>query len=278
MTTEYSELCFMQIRATRFPAGCEIKWEYIDDGEIHVTEGDDEIQQEDMPVPDSIIESETDTAVVLREPLYTLSIDGLFGESIDLSHPCVAAWDYAAIGNDMLIGWGVYLRDLAKQKFAEQSDVCHFVVLCRWSSITVGGYEYEEYESEFEPLGRVDLGSRLLERCVHPDEPASMPAGVKQYRKRPIGVDAIQYTGENGPEISEWINKTSSLGCSLMLSVRDQLMTLSLGTMEGTVGVRPGDYIIRGVAGEFYPCRPEVFRASYEEVKDVPVQPQGIEM
>ena len=42
---------------------------------------------------------------------------------------------------------------------------------------------------------------------------------------------------------------------------------LMIGTIEGQMFVSPGDYVIRGVAGEFYPCKPDIFDATYEPVK-----------
>jgi len=46
--------------------------------------------------------------------------------------------------------------------------------------------------------------------------------------------------------------------------------TWSIPTLEGTMTANPGDYIIKGLQGEFYPCKPDIFEASYTEVKENP--------
>lgn len=79
-----------------------------------------------------------------------------------------------------------------------------------------------------------------------------------KYRKKPVEVEAIQYTGENLPEIINFV------GCSLR--VGGNLVVIF--TLEGEMIVSELDYVIKGVNGEFYPCKPDIFEKTYERVID----------
>ena len=80
---------------------------------------------------------------------------------------------------------------------------------------------------------------------------------IKTYIKRPVAVQAVQWTGENLLEIC---NFTGRCGGELMKDGE-----LYIETLEGTHHASVGDYIIRGVKGEFYPCKPDVFELTYQE-------------
>lgn len=73
---------------------------------------------------------------------------------------------------------------------------------------------------------------------------------MKQFRKKPIVVSAYRYQG------------------ALDEGLTTQDGRVGVETLEGFMEASLGDYIIRGVKGEFYPCKPDVFEASYEEVTD----------
>jgi len=78
-----------------------------------------------------------------------------------------------------------------------------------------------------------------------------------KYRKKPICVEAIEWTGANVDELDQFMgNKSYSLTDG----------QLYIETMEGTLRVGKGDYIIRGIKGEYYPCKPDVFLETYEPV------------
>lgn len=85
---------------------------------------------------------------------------------------------------------------------------------------------------------------------------------VSRFRKRPVEVEAIQYDGTNAPAIREWggdarIREISEMHAPLALAVY---------TLEGVVKASIGDWIIRGVADELYPCKPDIFERTYETV------------
>jgi len=84
--------------------------------------------------------------------------------------------------------------------------------------------------------------------------------GVKKYRKKPVIVEAIQFTGDNGKEIQDWVN--NEVWLSSIVSPFLSILTLE-GEMKGTVG----DYIIKGAQGEFYPCKPDIFEQTYEVIQ-----------
>ena len=80
----------------------------------------------------------------------------------------------------------------------------------------------------------------------------------KKYRKKPVVIEAIQWAGNNLSEIDNFIGRT----------VDNKETTLVIHTLEGDMEASIGDYIIKGVNGEFYPCKPDIFDKTYEEVTE----------
>ena len=83
---------------------------------------------------------------------------------------------------------------------------------------------------------------------------------IKRYRKKPVVVEAIQWTGDNKVEIQQFMN--------CYLDENTILRHLTIPTLEGKHIASEGDYIIKGVNGEFYPCKPDIFKLTYEEVRE----------
>lgn len=86
------------------------------------------------------------------------------------------------------------------------------------------------------------------------------------YRKKPVVIEAKQWNGENADEIQTFLfdgNQHAAHGW-----VKGQYV--EIGTLEGLMVASIGDWIIKGVAGEFYPCKPEIFAATYDEVPQAP--------
>jgi len=82
---------------------------------------------------------------------------------------------------------------------------------------------------------------------------------VKKYRKKPVIIEAIQFDGTaDGLEIVENFIGT-------LFGKVESTSKLQIATPEGLMTASPGDYIIKGIKGEFYPCKPDIFEASYEE-------------
>lgn len=80
---------------------------------------------------------------------------------------------------------------------------------------------------------------------------------IKKYIKNPIPIEAIQWDGNNVEEVVNFIGKDSA-------EVRGG--SLYINTLEGDMLATIGSYIIKGVNGEFYPCREDIFKKTYEEV------------
>lgn len=86
-----------------------------------------------------------------------------------------------------------------------------------------------------------------------------------KYRKRPIVVEAFQWDAK-GDTWPEWLAAAGRKRPSTVGSFNCMNGTATIHTLEGQMDVAPGDYIIQGVQGELYPCKPDVFEATYEVV------------
>ncbi len=83
---------------------------------------------------------------------------------------------------------------------------------------------------------------------------------VKKFVKRPVVIEAIQWTGKNIEEIWEWAGTDVVYGPTELHPQKLKVMT-----SEGDIFASTDDWIIKGVAGEFYPCKPEIFEATTED-------------
>ncbi|MCR4297532.1 MAG: hypothetical protein NUV75_02080 [Gallionella sp.] len=80
-----------------------------------------------------------------------------------------------------------------------------------------------------------------------------------QYRKKPVVIEARVVTRRGAEHTAKWCNGlVSSLG------------GIDIETLEGIMHAAIGDFVIRGVKGEFYPCKPDIFAATYEPVATDP--------
>ena len=93
---------------------------------------------------------------------------------------------------------------------------------------------------------------------------------IKIYRKKPITVEAVQFDGSTTMKYAceAWIAGKSDAPKSDDIQTLDCSKTVVIQTLEGDMQASPGDYIIKGVCGEFYPCKPDIFKKTYEEVSD----------
>jgi hypothetical protein len=89
------------------------------------------------------------------------------------------------------------------------------------------------------------------------------------YRKVPVEIQAVHYDGTNRDEVAEF------MGGAQRARVEDKKLPgpgrgmhdgIKIQTLEGTMTASVGDWIIKGVKGEFYPCKPDIFEATYEAV------------
>lgn len=96
---------------------------------------------------------------------------------------------------------------------------------------------------------------------------------MPKFRKVPVVVEAIQWTGTNLKEVLDFTGKHHKfdLWFSSFEHYKEQVekdgLKFKIFTLEGTMTADVGDYIIRGVQGEHYPCKPAIFNATYELVE-----------
>ena len=83
-----------------------------------------------------------------------------------------------------------------------------------------------------------------------------------KYRKKPVVIEAIEWNGNMG-EIKKFMNYTDEA-----YTKTDGNRSLFIKTLEGDHEAKIGDMIIKGVQGEFYPCKPDIFKKTYELVEE----------
>jgi|TARA_R110000851_G_scaffold298994_6_gene454806 hypothetical protein len=79
---------------------------------------------------------------------------------------------------------------------------------------------------------------------------------IKKFRKKPVVIEALYFDGNNYEECEKFIGKDN---------YDNTLSYPNIKTLEGVMEVSEKDYIIKGVKGEFYPCKPDIFKMTYEE-------------
>lgn len=86
-----------------------------------------------------------------------------------------------------------------------------------------------------------------------------------KYKKKPVVVEALKLNHKNLDKIWNWMGDSyvSHGECG-----DDVFLWLEIKTLEGTMTAKQGDWIIKGIKGEFYPCKPDIFQATYEKVEE----------
>jgi hypothetical protein len=84
-----------------------------------------------------------------------------------------------------------------------------------------------------------------------------------KYRKKPVVIEAVQWNGLNDNEIRAF----ASDGTRPVKRIEGRLR---IQTLEGAMFADPEDWIIKGVKGECYPCKPDIFEATYEAIEEEP--------
>ena len=88
---------------------------------------------------------------------------------------------------------------------------------------------------------------------------------MAKYRKKPVVIEAIQLTNESIIEIIKWA--TDYISIKIDTDENDNIIGMIIPTLEGAMKASMNDYIIQGVKGEFYPCKPDIFEQTYELVE-----------
>ena len=91
---------------------------------------------------------------------------------------------------------------------------------------------------------------------------------VQKFRKKPVVIEAIQWNGTNLLEVINFTGLHSSAEKWTWEEYEQVVKTdgLKIFTLEGKMNADVNDFIIKGVKGEFYPCKPEIFEETYEKV------------
>ena len=91
---------------------------------------------------------------------------------------------------------------------------------------------------------------------------------VQRYRKRPVVVEAVQWNGSNLDELLRFMRDPDNEDLLPAPGVGHTPSEghLTIPTLEGRMIAEAGDWIIKGTKGEFYPCKPDIFEATYEAV------------
>ena len=85
-----------------------------------------------------------------------------------------------------------------------------------------------------------------------------------KYRKKPIVIEAVQWTGENAEEVVKLSNGSRELEfCDDFIEDKPEV---KIKTLEGIMTANKGDWIIKGISNEFYPCRNDIFEKTYKPV------------
>ena len=92
---------------------------------------------------------------------------------------------------------------------------------------------------------------------------------MSKFRKKPVVIEAYSVATDNF--FPEWLNDAIEAGSAYVGSTG----RIHITTLEGTMTANFDDYIIRGVQGELYPCKPDIFAATYEPVEDEEPQQGG---
>jgi hypothetical protein len=82
---------------------------------------------------------------------------------------------------------------------------------------------------------------------------------IMRYRKKPVVIEAVRLTEDNLMDVWRWV----SIGVHGDIAKRQ----IVIHTLEGDITAQLGDYVIKGIKGEFYPCKADIFEASYEVVE-----------
>jgi len=88
---------------------------------------------------------------------------------------------------------------------------------------------------------------------------------MKKFREKPVVIEAIHFTDENKDMVYHTLSEIKQ---NITPSFNKDVPCLIIPTLEGEMSANLGDWIIKGVQGEVYPCKPDIFEQTYEEVAE----------
>ena len=93
-----------------------------------------------------------------------------------------------------------------------------------------------------------------------------------KYRKKPVVVEAWEFTRASIKLADSWVRQYRN-DINLFSQYGGDVLYIEVKTLEGTMRAELGDYIIKGIKGEFYPCKPDIFEATYELAEKEIIEP-----
>jgi hypothetical protein len=89
---------------------------------------------------------------------------------------------------------------------------------------------------------------------------------MSKFRKKPVVVEAYRLDNRITNQPPHWINQAMVAG-TITVQRPPAALKMAIQTLEGTMTANEGDWIIKGVADELYPCKPDIFEATYDPVE-----------
>lgn len=86
---------------------------------------------------------------------------------------------------------------------------------------------------------------------------------IEKFKKKPVVIEAMQLTHDNLKQLWEWLGDSY---LSHEQCIETGYLAMNIKTLEGQHIASQFDYVIKGIQGEFYPCKPDIFRETYEKV------------
>ena len=88
-----------------------------------------------------------------------------------------------------------------------------------------------------------------------------------KYKKKPVVIEALQFKSDMS--VKDLNDLIDFIGMKNIVDIGRDNLYLTIRTLEGNMTASPGDYIIKGIQGEFYPCKPDIFEKTYDKVEEI---------
>ena len=88
-----------------------------------------------------------------------------------------------------------------------------------------------------------------------------------KYKKKPVIIEALQF--KSNMSVKDLNDLIDFIGMKNIVDIGRDNLYLTIRTLEGNMIASPGDYIIKGIQGEFYPCKPDIFEQTYDKIEEI---------
>ena len=137
-----------------------------------------------------------------------------------------------------------------------------------WDKVSINNIEYiEDPNDKSFPIFCIDWNEIINHKDSKvADIKLNISNMIKKYRKKPVIIEAIQF--EDNADCILAIHKFVGQETTRVNYEDKDNPYIKIETLEGTMKASVGDYIIKGVNGEFYPCKPDIFAKTYDEITE----------